>query len=702
MKHAPWVALIAFLLAAGGAGVRAGEDDGMPGWPGPRAATQRALEAQLNQVPSVERLRAWHDLFCAEPHQTGTEGDARMIAALAKAFREMGLETDVHEFWAYMPRFESAQLSVSKGQIAVPALPLLEEPVPSDPSVAHGVPPAFNAYSASGDVGGQVVYANYGTKEDFEQLDALGVSCKDRIVVARYGHNFRGYKAKYAEARGAAGLLIYTDPGDSGYGKGLPYPEGGYANASYVQRGSIITVPYPGDPLTPYTEATQDAERLDPKDVGLPKIPVQPIGWGAAQAILGRMEGGEVPSDWQGGLPFRYRLTGGPDVWVRLKVVQPRSIQHTANVLGIVRGATHPDEMVIVGCHFDAWGYGAGDPHAGSIVLFEMARSLATLAKRGMRPARTVVFANWGAEEFGIIGSTEWCEANAQALRAHGVAYVNLDMAAMGPEFNSASGPLLKRVIEDASVRVPQARAPEESVHDAWARAGKGQVGFGDLGGGSDHVGFQCHLGVPSCSLGAGGSRGVSYHSAYDTLAWYRQVVGDYEPALMLARVGNVIVSRLANAPLLPYDVARPFVDALAHVDAMLGTKAGDKHPADALRVRLETLRQRAVGVQRALDDAVRSGRVADGALDDVNTLLLGLERAWLREPGLPGRPWYRNLFAASDPTSGYAAWMLPLLREAHETKDPEAMTQAVAAYLVVCDTLEKHLAALLRLAEKG
>ena len=639
-------------------------------------------------LPTAEHLRAWHESVCGEPHRAGTDGDARMIQRLAGAFREMGLETNIEEIEVYLPHFVRAQLQVQDGD-RVTALPLLEDQVASDASVAGVVPPAFNAYSASGDVRAQVVYANYGTKEDFEALDERGVSVRGKIVLARYGRNYRGYKAKYAEARGAAGVLIYTDPQDSGYAKGLPYPEGGYANASSIQRGSILTLDYPGDPLTPCEPAIDGATRLDPETVALPRIPVQPIGWGAAEAILARMRGEEVPTPWQGGLPFRYRLTGGPDLQVRLKVEQPRRLTRTANVTGTLRGATHPDETIIVGCHFDAWTFGAGDPHAGTIVLQEMARSFAEAARKGQRPARTIVFAHWCAEEYGIIGSTEWCEAHRDLLAGHGVAYINLDMAAMGPDFNSAAAPLLKEVIEDASRVVPQARGAEgETVHERWSQQAKGPAPFGDLGGGSDHVGFYCHLGIPACSLGAGGSRGVSYHSAYDTLAWYRQVVGeDYAPALMLARLGNVLLARLAHAPLLPYDLARPLADVAGHLDVLRGQPAqsGPGDIFEGLQRRAGELAERATAVQRDLRAAAAAGRLDEARLQRANESLLACERLWLEPQGLPGRSWYRNLYAAADPHSGYAAWMLPLLRAALEGAGPD-VEAAVARYGQVLD----------------
>lgn len=680
-----WACLATCLAGA----ARAEEAEPLAAWPLAARGPQRAYEAALNAVPDAMRLRAWHDLFCREPHPAGSEGDARMIERMAKAFETMGLETERHEFHAWLPRFEGARVTVHAGDEALD-LPLRERRLPEDPAVAERVPPAWNAYSGSGEVRGEVVYANYGTKEDFAQLAALGVDLTGRIVVARYGRNFRGFKAKFAEAAGAAGLLLYTDPDDSGYRKGIPYPEGGWANETSVQRGSIKTLPYPGDPLTPFEPATKDARRLDPESVALPRIPVQPLGWRAAREILARMRGPGVPQGWQGGLPFAYRLTGGEHLEVALEVRQERAIVPTANVIGRVRGSRHPEQVVIVGCHHDAWTFGAGDPAAGSIVLFEMARSFAQARKQGHRPARTVIFANWGAEEPGIIGSTEWCEANRAALAAGGVAYVNLDMAAMGPNFHCSASPSLKSVIEDAARAVPQARADgRQSVYDAWAARGDGTPGFGNLGGGSDHVGFYCHLGIPSCGLGAGGSAGVSYHSAYDTVSWYRKVVGeDYAPALMLARLGNVLVSRLANAPVLPYDPVRAVDDMRTHLDALRERAAELGVPLEtaALDEQLPPWRasmQEARVLLRATPVLLEAAH-GDPAerLAAVNEALIQVERAWLLPGGLPGRPWFRQAFAASDPTSGYAAWMLPVLRQAVEDgADAEERARALGTY---------------------
>jgi N-acetylated-alpha-linked acidic dipeptidase len=677
---------------------------GLRSWPLGQRQAQLDYERALNTVPAPASLRAHHEQLGSEPHVAGTPGDQRTIERLAGAFARLGLQVRRHEFWAYLAEPIDAVVQITSPVSMT--LPLREEALAQDPDSGHpGLGPGWNAYSGSGDVTGEVVYANYGTKEDFKKLRELGVEVGGRIVLARYGRNYRGYKAKFAEEAGAAGLIIYTDPDDSGYRLGIPYPEGGYANESSIQRGSIKTLAYPGDPLTPFVGATKSAGRLDPAEVALPRIPVQPVGWQAAGQIMSRMRGPAVPEKWQGGLPFAYRLTGGEHLRVRLAVRQRREIRRSENVIGILPGSEAPRQQVIIGCHHDAWGFGAGDPLAGTMILLESARSFAEQAQRGLRPARTIVFAAWGAEEFGIIGSVEWCEAHRDELVADAVAYINLDMAAMGPDFGSSAAPTLKPLIEDATRAVPQARSDRKrSVYESWFGAEHDgastelQSQFGDLGGGSDHIGFYCHLGIPSAGLGGRGSRGVAYHSNYDTLAWYRHVVGaDYEPALMLTRVANIVVARLANAPLLPLDPSRYAPDGRTHVAAL-------RKRAEALKVELdlEPL-EAAIGEYEAaaaetrprLLEAVAAGRLRPQVLGRVNDVLMSMERSWLHEAGLPQRPWFRNLYAASDPDAGYAAWMLPALRHPIEARDPAGAAEALILYVDVFSSLQRAMRAI-------
>lgn len=671
-------------------------------WPEKDRASYVGYEALLESIPSRDSLLAWHQLLASEPHIAGTPGDLRNIDRMAKAFSDMGLEVRKHEFWALLARPVSALVEVTEPEhitVAVKEENLKEDSFSTLPDQMIG----WNAYSGSGDVTAGVVYANYGTKADFAKLAELGIDCTGKIVICRYGGNFRGYKAKFSQAAGAAGVIIYTDPADSGYTKGITYPEGGYSNSSCIERGSINTLGYPGDPLTPGIEATEDAKRLDPASLDLPKIPVQPVGWAAALEIMKRMSGASVPAGWQGGLPLAYRLTGGDELKVHLKVQQDRKIIPTFNVIATLKGATHPDEWMIIGCHHDAWNCGAADPLAGTIALMESAKSFAALAAKGSRPARSILFCAWGAEEFGIIGSTEWVEANRDALIQKAVAYINLDMASMGSEFGASTSPSLRRLVTECAKAVPQARDATKTVFEAWLARGEdplfpGQPKFGEMGGGSDHIGFLCHVVMPCTSLGGGGSKGNSYHSTYDTLPWYWKVVGeDYAPAMMTTHMTNAVASRVANAPLVPLELSRYGVETRRHLIDLTkrGIESGyfsKTEPEIAsmfenIGVRAKVFGERASEVEARLRSQISNMTPAN--LDKINVILIGAERAWRNEEGLMARTWFKSLFAASDEDSGYASWPLPALRECVEHKDDEHIAAQAARYERVFEKLQ-------------
>jgi len=671
-----------------------------------------AARARVALMPEASRLAAYHGLLAQEPHVAGTDGDARTIERLRAAFEEMGEGVEgwsvaVEEFFPLLSHPVAARLELLElreggdgdagGAVQrVLSLPLREPPVGRDPDTAHpALDFGWNAWSGSGTVEAEVVYVHFGRREDFERLAALGIDPRGKIALARYGGNFRGYKAVFAEAAGCVGLVMFTDPADSGSVRGPVWPEGGWANDDYIQRGSVLVQPAVGDPTTPGRESTRDAERVPVASLRLPTIPVQPIGAGAAREIVSRMGGARAPDEWQGGLGCGYALEGA-GLRLRLSVEQTREIRRTANVIARLEGARAPDQLVIVGSHHDAWSMGAADPLAGTICMLECARNFTALARDGARPDRTLVFAAWGAEEYGIFGSTEFVERDPGLLAERAVAYINLDMSAMGLNPGGSVSPTLRPSVARALAAAPGpgawvARTPAagDSALGAWPKGADGGPRFGNLGGGSDHVAFWCHAGVPSIALSAGGSEGVSYHSNHDTLAWYRATVGeDYASAQLVTGMANAIVAELADAGSTHISPLALVEDGLLHV-ASLRALARERalgetgELADTLLDTMEWTFRRmrifAARAERRIKDAPRESDALD---------LWSLRRVWLAEEGLAGRPWYRNLIAAPERDAGYATSSWPLLREAildAKPDDPasrEAIMIAADAYL--------------------
>ncbi len=675
-----------------------------------------------SRLPDAKSLGAFHTQLASEPHVAGTAGDARTIERLAALFRAMGVdangaplegfEVEVQEFFPLLARPVRAKLEIvapaellpqvvtSEGRRGVLSLGVTEPNLAIDPATAHpDLDIAWNAWSGSGTAEASVVYVNYGRREDFARLAELGVDPKGKIALARYGGNFRGYKAKFAEEAGCVGLVIFTDPADSGAARGKTWPDGGgWANPECIQRGSLLTLPYSGDPLTPGVFASKDARRLDLSALKLPKIPVQPIGYGAAQQILARMKGPEAPKDWRGGLSCPYALSD-ENLRLRMEVEQTREVTRTANVIARLRGATLPEEEVIVGAHHDAWCFGAADPLAGTICMLECARNFCELARRGQRLDRTLVFCAWGAEEYGIFGSSEFVEKDRDTLTDRAVAYINLDMAAMGLKPGAGVSPTLRARVDQAIAAAPGPHG-EGAALDVWGRDDAGRPSYGDLGGGSDHVAFWCHAGVPSIMLSAGGGEGTSYHSNYDTVAWYRSVVGDdYASARLVTGITSALVAEFGNANAPHASAERLVVDAAEQArrlaklasDRKLATAAAEctrlAQGFDELREPARRFDQR----QTAQNGAADQSRAEAWTLRQLSSL-------WLRAGGIPGRPWFRNLYAATDRYSGYGTSSWPMLREAIEDAtegDPASAKRidaALSAYFQVLRRLEETL----------
>ncbi|HYK81892.1 MAG TPA: M20/M25/M40 family metallo-hydrolase [Gemmatimonadales bacterium] len=644
------------------------------------------FEHRLLAIPDTASTRRMTFDLAATPHMAGTAAQAVTRDYVLAQMRAWGLETWTKEYTVYLPQPDTVAVWAIAGPGAAAQALVLREPVVAEDAGTRApqVPP-FNAYSGDGDVTADVVYVNYGLIDDYRILDSLGIAVRGKIALARYGRSFRGIKAREAERRGAAGLLIYSDPADDGYARGDVYPRGPMRPSGGVQRGSILNVN--GDPTTPGYASLPGARRLPEESLPLPHIPVVPVSYGNAQRWLARLSGPSVPDAWQGGLPFRYHVGPGP-ARARLKVKTERGVRALHPIwdtFGMIRGARYPEEWVIVGAHRDAWGPGAADNVSGTVTVLEAARAFAALARDGLRPARTILFATWDAEEWGLTGSTEWVEEMADSLTAHAVAYVNEDDVTQGPRFAGSGSPSLKPLIREAARLVPDP-AGAGSVYAAWLARTKGDttaLTLGNLGGGSDFAGFYHHLGVPAAEVGFQGPTGV-YHSMYDSYHWVT-AFGDpgYRAHRALAQLVGVIVARLANDDVLPLDYVAfgaeltRLVTPLDSAIAARGWSVRTQGLRDALGRFGDAARAFAAARDSSAADTAPSGLTLHAAR--VNAVLMQVERRLTRAEGLTSRPWYKSLTFASDVDNGYATMAFPSVSEAIRYADAATAERELA-----------------------
>ena len=645
----------------------------MSGYGPASAAAQRRAEAEVILLPSPANAEQFARALSRESHLAGTPAQARTRDYVVDRMRSWGLETEVRAYDVWMPHPTSVRVwRLAPGQRE---LDLAEGPVTGDSSSTLPEVLPINGYSGSGDVTAEVVYVNYGLIEDYATLDSLGVSVRGKIAVARYGRSFRGIKAREAERHGAAALLIYSDPQDDGFVRGDVYPGGPMRPPQGIQRGSVFNGT--GDPTTPGVPSRPGATRVPPAESGVPRIPVVPLSYSNAAELLRDVRGVQIPQSWQGGLPFRYHVGPGP---VSARVLVATDTATTPyktiwNTFGIIRGSEFPDEMVLIGAHRDAWGPGAGDNVSGTVSVMEAARAVADLARRGLRPKRTIVFATWDAEEWGLIGSTEYVEDDSLRLLRGAVAYLNQDVSATGPTFGGGGSPSLRATLR-AITRSVDDPGGKGSVYDAWRRAtnvaDSVEPPMGDPGGGSDFAGFYNHLGIPHSDWGFGGAGGV-YHSAYDSRYWM-ETFGDpgYRYHATAARIGAALALRLANADVIPYDYvefARTMRRYLPPIDGAIARRKWSVS-AGALGASLDRLERSATSFGAVRDSALAGGPISKSRRAATNAALLRVERALTRPQGLRTRPWYRNLIYAADEDNGYANIVFPSVNEAIRTGD--------------------------------
>ncbi|HEV7387477.1 MAG TPA: M28 family metallopeptidase [Gemmatimonadaceae bacterium] len=640
-----------------------------PGYTPQGSSAERATEADVISRPSPVRASEHSRFLSLQPHMAGTPAQARTRDYVVSQMKGWGLETEVRAYKVWMPHPISTRVwRTSPDPIE---LNLQEGPIAEDTtSVAFPQVIAFNGYGAAGDVRGDVVYVNYGLIEDYAQLDSMGVSVKGRIAIARYGRSYRGIKAREAEKHGAVGLLIYSDPADDGYMRGDVYPTGPMRPPHGIQRGSVMNPD--GDPSTPGYGSTTNAKRIRESEMEIPRIPVLPISYGNAAELLRGLSGNGIPQPWQGGLPFRYHVGPGP-VQARIAVttdVMTNPYKEIWDTFGIIRGSQFPDEIVMIGGHRDAWGPGAADNVSGTVSVLEAARTIADQVKAGRRPKRTIVFATWDAEEWGLVGSTEFVEDDSLRLSKSAVAYLNQDDIAQGPNFSSGGSPSLRALLRDVARQVPDP-SHEGSVYAVWRKranlaADSLEPAMGDPGGGSDFAGFYNHLGIPIVDWGFGGPQGV-YHSAYDSYHWMSKF-GDpgFEYHATAARIGAGMLLRIANADILPYDYVE-FARTMRGFGVQVERAVADKHwqvSTTSLSAAIARMEDAAVAFNGARDRAL-TAQLPAPKLKQINAALLEVERKLTRPQGLATRAWFRNLIYASDENNGYATMVLPSVNEA-------------------------------------
>lgn len=648
------------------------------------SAAETAREREFMAMPSAVANEADFDVMTAEPHHVGSPYEITLADYVAEKFARAGLEVSRYEYSVLVPWPGERHIEIVEPNHLT--LQVEEETIPGDPWASKpGILPAYNAYSPSGDVTGDIAYVNFGAPSDYETLKDLGIDVKGKIVLARYGGGWRGIKPKVAAEHGAIGCLIYSDPHEDGYFRGEVYPAGALRGWGMIQRGSVLdTARYPGDPATPGRPSKPGVERLplDKIDI-LPTIPVQPMAYRDALEIFRRLQGPIAPEEWRGALPIAYRVGPGP-AKVHLSLKMDFAQRRLINVIGKIAGGERPDEWVIVGSHRDAWTFGASDSVSGHVSMMAVADALGSMVKRGWKPRRSILFASWDGEEAGLLGSTEWVEELGAELKAKAVVYVNRDAGASGPYFTASAVPSLTPFVHELAQSIPS-DDPSKTLYDRWLERSREDAprhraplleapSLGSLGSGSDYTPFLQHIGVSSLDMGVNGLLADgAYHSTYDNPAWFKKFIDpEFKYSVLASQATGVAVLRLADGELLPFDYESYGKQIGEYVDEVQGEMT-KRSPGDAKKIDFGGLRSAAHALAKAGADLRRRGESAlEGApnratLAALDRRMVQAERDLIEPKGLPDRPWYKHMVYVPGLLTGYAVKTIPGVREAVE-----------------------------------
>ena len=653
-------------------------------------------------------------------HIAGTQGNFFLAEWVKDVMQEAALENvGLERFDVYLnyPTKDGRRVAIVDPPERAWQAKLEEEQAYTDPPREQTY--VFHGHSRAGNVTGPLIYANYGSREDFKTLLDSGISLNGSIALVRYygSQGDRALKVKAAELAGCAGCIIYSDPAEDGFVRGAAFPDGRFRPADGVQRGAVSLMSWVvGDVLSPGFASTPGEKKRVSKDnnPGLNNIPSLPLAWRDAQVLLQSLKGaGERLNDesWLGGVPDVEWWTGSLSSSPTINVANLQdevTRQPIYNVLGRITGIEQPEKKIVVGNHRDAWCFGAADPGSGTAVFLEVVRIFGELKKMGWRPLRSIEFASWDAEEYNLVGSTEHVEARIEDLRRDGIAYINVDVAVLGDDFRAAASPVMEKPLLRVLNRVADP-ARNKTLRQIWEEKGARLEG---LGAGSDYVAFQDLAGTSSLDMSFRGAP-YPYHSCYDNYAWMSRY-GDpgFTYHGLMAQVWSLLILELADELVLPFDLvvySKSVMDYVRQLEKDIEDKGGAPYkegssesvlglgPLYKAAQRFEEAALRFHDWDREWEGLFGAGVESDGmerqrlernermARFETDLLDLGggvsfLRRRYLQQVfvdlvantsyQLPGREQFKHVLFAPQAWSGYDEAFFPGIRDAVDERD--------------------------------
>lgn len=650
-------------------------------------------------------------------------GDAHALDYTVSQLRGLGFEPKLEKYYPWVSAPIDTQVALLEDGMVTFNASMIEDCVEGDPtSCSSEKTAAYHGYSANGNVTARYVFCNYGTLEDYKFLLANEIDIEGKIHIIRHGKLFRGLKVKNAELYGASGVILYTDTYDDGYvtrNNGFEtYPNGPARDESSIERGSVgFLTDFPGDPTTPgYSSKYPTTGRLSPAGK-IPRIPSVPMSAKEVAPLLHQLNGRGVKVSPEGNIKGFNYFTGpsSKNDQIRLYNEQKYSIVEMTNVV-VEIGGIFSEYDILIGNHRDSWTVGgAGNPNSGSAVLLEVARGMSELLKHGWKPLRPIKLISWDGGELGMLGSTEYAENHSELLKRNALAYLNLDSAITGSQFNCKSNPLLREVIRSAAKYTDFKGRDDWTLFDEWNVISNATSGM--LDGIADYVPFQYHLGIPSANFefknNMTGDAVFPYHSTYDSYSWMEKFIDkDYKMHNTLAVLTGMTALMLSEKEPTTFKTS-PYLEEIFKWYGKLHKKLLKTFPYDRELHDLAETVMETLGMARSQETVLFDAQnielselcTQDFAawqfykkikiymqLTRANNKLKQLDQMFLTHRGLQDRKWMKHSIYAPDKQVGCKVDVLPGLHEAILERDRDGVLQWLAILMTQFTNLRSLL----------
>lgn len=464
----------------------------------------KAMEENLEYLSSVS-------------HEAGTVGDLALAKYVHGYFKQFGsiAQTQLMEVRTLLDYPETVALSYEDT-----TLDLSEQ---------------FSPLSKDTDlVEGGVLYVNYGTPRDYQNIGASGLSCQDKIVIVKIGQIPIFQKIQVAESFKVKAMLFINEY--------ETHPE------SFTPVSAAMSNYYPGDPMTPGYSSMLSDTRVALEQSRLSSIPTVSLSRLQASPILAKLAAAE-----EGGFSFPDGISSGDGTFqVKLtNKLQYRQDHSIWNVIGKMEGREQSDQALIIGARRDSLTSGTMSANSGTVVLLQVMEMFHKLTvKFRWKPLRSIYFISFDAADYNWAGATELVEGKIAENQRDTIAFIDIsDGVTQQDDLIVRSTGLLDSKLTELSNDHPF----------KWANFQKY----------SNMIPFM-QYGVPVVQLGYQNDNikdNYPVATNEDTFATFKSLEGaekEKEKFITLSQLVTKLALDTVDEPLIPFDISQ-FVSKLDH-----------------------------------------------------------------------------------------------------------------------------------------